>query len=198
MNPMDEFGRLVLSGYRTLGGGSHGTLQLSSRPDAGRGYTREKVRLDRLHAHEQRASATPRFVRPCMMSSAICRSGSGELPGRGGSADLGALGIVSAPPLGKLSELLEDVEGAAQARARSALLLGSPLHLSPHHGSTSDPARTVARRRVTGGDLAGARVQLEEALPLHDDAQPFELGRTLMVRGQVERRAKQKRAARRA
>jgi len=49
---------------------------------------------------------------------------------------------------------------------------------------------------AAGGDLAGARIQLEEALPLHDDAQPFELGRTLMVRGQVERRAKQKRAAR--
>ena len=31
---------------------------------------------------------------------------------------------------------------------------------------------------------------------MHNDAQPFELGRTLMVKGQVERRAKQKRAAR--
>ena len=31
---------------------------------------------------------------------------------------------------------------------------------------------------------------------MHDDAYPFELGRTLMVKGQVERRAKQKRAAR--
>ena len=47
------------------------------------------------------------------------------------------------------------------------------------------------------GDIAGARAELEEALLEHGDAQhPFELGRTLMVKGQVERRAKQKRVAR--
>ena len=47
------------------------------------------------------------------------------------------------------------------------------------------------------GDLDGARVELEAALGHHGDAQqPFELGRTLMAKGQVERRAKQKRAAR--
>ena len=47
------------------------------------------------------------------------------------------------------------------------------------------------------GDLDGARVELEAAIGQHGDAQqPFELGRTLMVKGQVERRAKQKRAAR--
>ncbi len=57
-------------------------------------------------------------------------------------------------------------------------------------------ARCRGLLMAAGGDLAGARVQLEEALLLHDDAQPFELGRTLMVKGQVERRAKQKRAAR--
>ena len=43
----------------------------------------------------------------------------------------------------------------------------------------------------------GARAELEGALTEHGDAQqPFELGRTLMVQGQVERRAKQKRVAR--
>jgi DNA-binding CsgD family transcriptional regulator len=57
-------------------------------------------------------------------------------------------------------------------------------------------ARCRGLLMAASGDLAGARVELEEALPLHDDAQPFELGRTLMVKGQVERRAKQKRAAR--
>ena len=47
------------------------------------------------------------------------------------------------------------------------------------------------------GDIVGARAELAEALPKHSDAQqPFELGRTLMVKGQVERRAKQKRVAR--
>jgi DNA-binding CsgD family transcriptional regulator len=47
------------------------------------------------------------------------------------------------------------------------------------------------------GDTAGAPAALEQALLEHgDEQQPFELGRTLMVKGQVERRAKQKRVAR--
>jgi DNA-binding CsgD family transcriptional regulator len=47
------------------------------------------------------------------------------------------------------------------------------------------------------GDIAGARAELEAALVEHGDTQqPFELGRILMVKGQVERRAKQKRVSR--
>jgi DNA-binding CsgD family transcriptional regulator len=47
------------------------------------------------------------------------------------------------------------------------------------------------------GDLSGARSALEQALVEHRRVpQPFELARTLLVKGEVERRAKQKRVAR--
>jgi len=47
------------------------------------------------------------------------------------------------------------------------------------------------------GDLSAARSALEQALVEHRRVpQPFELARTLLVKGEVERRAKQKRAAR--
>jgi DNA-binding CsgD family transcriptional regulator len=49
------------------------------------------------------------------------------------------------------------------------------------------------------GDLPAARSALEQALVAHGRVlQPFELARTLLVQGEVERRAKQKRAARSA
>jgi DNA-binding CsgD family transcriptional regulator len=51
--------------------------------------------------------------------------------------------------------------------------------------------------RGARGDVVGARRALDEALVEHRRVpQPFELARTLMVRGGTERRAKQKRAAR--
>jgi DNA-binding CsgD family transcriptional regulator len=47
------------------------------------------------------------------------------------------------------------------------------------------------------GDLAGASAAADEAVRVHDQVPlPFELGRTLLVRGTVERRAKRKREAR--
>jgi DNA-binding CsgD family transcriptional regulator len=47
------------------------------------------------------------------------------------------------------------------------------------------------------GDLAGASIAADEAVREHDRLPlPFELGRTLLVRGTVERRAKRKREAR--
>jgi DNA-binding CsgD family transcriptional regulator len=60
---------------------------------------------------------------------------------------------------------------------------------------------TAARGRgllcAARGDLPGARSLLEEALARHEEiSQPFERARTLLVKGEVERRAKQKRAAR--
>jgi tetratricopeptide (TPR) repeat protein len=49
------------------------------------------------------------------------------------------------------------------------------------------------------GDLPAARRALEQALVEHRRVpQPFDLARTLLVKGEVERRAKQKRAARSA
>ena len=60
---------------------------------------------------------------------------------------------------------------------------------------------TAARARgllaAARGDLPAARAALEQALLEHRRVpQPFELARTLLVKGEVERRAKQKRAAR--
>jgi DNA-binding CsgD family transcriptional regulator len=57
-------------------------------------------------------------------------------------------------------------------------------------------ARCRALLRAARGDTDGAAQALEEALGHHQQlAMPFELGRTLLVMGQVQRRAKRKRVA---
>ena len=57
-------------------------------------------------------------------------------------------------------------------------------------------ARCRGLLRAAHGDGEGAVQALEEALAHHQDlAMPFELGRTLLVMGQVQRRAKRKRIA---
>ena len=58
-------------------------------------------------------------------------------------------------------------------------------------------ARCRALVRAARGDLAGASAAADEAVRMHDGLPlPFELGRTILVRGTVERRAKRKREAR--
>jgi DNA-binding CsgD family transcriptional regulator len=58
-------------------------------------------------------------------------------------------------------------------------------------------ARCRALVFAARGDLAGASAAADEAVRVHDRLPlPFELGRTLLVRGAVERRAKRKREAR--
>jgi DNA-binding CsgD family transcriptional regulator len=58
-------------------------------------------------------------------------------------------------------------------------------------------ARCRALVLAARGDLAGASAAADEAVQEHDRLPlPFELGRTLLVRGAVERRAKRKREAR--
>jgi DNA-binding CsgD family transcriptional regulator len=58
-------------------------------------------------------------------------------------------------------------------------------------------ARCRALALAARGDLAGASAAADEAIREHDRLPlPFELGRTLLVRGAVERRAKRKREAR--
>jgi DNA-binding CsgD family transcriptional regulator len=58
-------------------------------------------------------------------------------------------------------------------------------------------ARCRALVLAARGDLAGASTAADEAVQQHDRVPlPFELGRTLLVRGTVERRAKRKREAR--
>src|SRR6266542_6497357 len=58
-------------------------------------------------------------------------------------------------------------------------------------------ARCRALVLAARGDLAGASAAADEAIREHDRLPlPFELGRTLLVKGAVERRAKRKREAR--
>jgi len=58
-------------------------------------------------------------------------------------------------------------------------------------------ARCRALVSAARGDLAAASAAADEAMRVHDHLPlPFELGRTLLVRGTVERRAKRKREAR--
>jgi ATP/maltotriose-dependent transcriptional regulator MalT len=60
-------------------------------------------------------------------------------------------------------------------------------------------ARCRARLVAIDGDFEGARSACDQALSEHARLpMPFELGRTLLVKGMIERRAKQKSAARRA
>lgn len=60
-------------------------------------------------------------------------------------------------------------------------------------------ARGRALVLAARGDLAGARTSLERALVEHERLpDPFELGRTLLAQGAIERRAKRKRPAREA
>jgi DNA-binding CsgD family transcriptional regulator len=58
-------------------------------------------------------------------------------------------------------------------------------------------ARCRALLLAARGDIAGASAAADEAVAMHDGLPlPFELGRTRLVRGTVERRAKRKREAR--
>jgi DNA-binding CsgD family transcriptional regulator len=87
--------------------------------------------------------------------------------------------------LGRTDEaaaLLERLEEQARSRDR------------PWARATS--LRCRALLLASAGDLEAARAALEDAVEEHLRVpQPLELGRTLMVRGEVERRSKQKRAA---
>lgn len=84
--------------------------------------------------------------------------------------------------------------GSAQTHLESLELRGAKL-------GTPWPACVVGRcqglLRAAQGDLDGAGEVLDRTLDQHNDLPyPFELGRTLLVKGQVHRRAKAKRAAR--
>jgi DNA-binding CsgD family transcriptional regulator len=81
-----------------------------------------------------------------------------------------------------------------------------PLQLLEERGRALDrvsalaaAARCRALLEAARGDFDAARVSLAEALAQHERlGQPFELGRTLLVRGSIERRAKRRAAAREA
>ena len=85
---------------------------------------------------------------------------------------------------------LDEAEGLLDRLERQGRTLDRPWAIA-----------TAARGRgmlsAARGDLSAARSALEQALVEHRRVpQPFELARTLLVKGEVERRAKQKRAAR--
>ncbi len=74
-----------------------------------------------------------------------------------------------------------------EARGR---LLGRPWALAA-------AARCRAHLAAVDGDLRGARAACEQALSHHERLpMPFELGRTLLVKGMIERRSRHKSAAR--
>jgi DNA-binding CsgD family transcriptional regulator len=76
--------------------------------------------------------------------------------------------------------------------------------LLEHHGRRHDRASALARAArcrallaAARGERAAAEAEIERALVNHARVQmPLELGRTLLAKGQIERRGKQKRAAR--
>ena len=73
---------------------------------------------------------------------------------------------------------------------------GRPTHRSWHEAIGARGRALVASAR---GDVDQARAQLDRALSAHERLpQPFELGRTLLVQGTIERRAKGRGAARAA
>ena len=73
---------------------------------------------------------------------------------------------------------------------------GRPTHRSWHEAVSARGRALVASAR---GDADEARAQLERALAAHERLpQPFELGRTLLAQGSIERRAKRRAEARSA
>ena len=91
--------------------------------------------------------------------------------------------VIGLGDLDRAEALLERLEGWGRVTGRAWTL--------------ATAARCRALLLAARGDTPGAVQALEEALGHHQHlAMPFELGRTLLVMGQVQRRAKHKRAAR--
>ncbi len=92
---------------------------------------------------------------------------------------------------------------AALGRLQTAERLLATLEAQTEHTSLPSCAVTRARSRalvaICRGDVTRAAEALSPALEAHESsAEPFELGRSLLVLGALERRAKQKRSAREA
>jgi DNA-binding CsgD family transcriptional regulator len=87
---------------------------------------------------------------------------------------------------------LDEAEALLERLERQGRTLDRPW-------ATATAGRGRGLLSAARGDLPAARWALEQALVEHRRVpQPFELARTLLVKGEVERRAKQKRAARSA
>jgi len=91
--------------------------------------------------------------------------------------------LVALGDLGHANALLQEHERKARTQNRPWAL--------------ATAARCRGLVAAAGGDLPEAIKALDQALGHHEDvSQPFDLGRTLLVAGEVNRRAKRKRAAR--
>ena len=103
------------------------------------------------------------------------------------------VGLYSANPC--VHDYVESCAGLGQLdRAEHANAL---LAASRHPWEVAMHARGQALIAATRGDTASAGVAIAQALEAHDRLQePFELGRTLLVKGTIERRAKQRAAGR--
>jgi DNA-binding NarL/FixJ family response regulator len=87
---------------------------------------------------------------------------------------------------------LGDVERAATIEAT----LDEAARIAPTPWVLAVGARSSALVAVARGDLAGAAASFDRAVVLHDDlAMPFERARTLLLKGQLHRRRKEKRHA---
>jgi len=108
-----------------------------------------------------------------------------------GAGELAVFGIAqnaidAAAQLGRLDDV-ERLAGWVEQRGRPS---GRAWH-------RAIAARGRALAAAGRGDAAAARDALAAALAAHDElGQPFELGRTLLVKGGIERRARQRAAAR--
>jgi DNA-binding CsgD family transcriptional regulator len=125
------------------------------------------------------AEAAHRWLEPAM--SLLIASGTAELSHHVAQNEIEAL--VSLGELGAADEVIEYVEAK-----------GKPLG-QPWHGAIA--ARGRALVTAAQGDMDQACTHAEAAVGHHERLrQPFELGRTLLVRGKVERRAKHRAVAR--
>jgi DNA-binding CsgD family transcriptional regulator len=91
--------------------------------------------------------------------------------------------VIGLGELARAGDLLDRFEEGAQTTGRAWAL--------------ATAARSRGLVRAAQGDTDGAATAFEQALAYHQHLpMPFELGRTVLARGQLQRRLKQKRAAR--
>jgi DNA-binding CsgD family transcriptional regulator len=87
--------------------------------------------------------------------------------------------------------------GDRERAVELAAVLDEHGRRTDHRWSTAVGARSRALIHASDGDVVGALQAIGEALAVHERlAMPYERGRTLLARGQIERRAKRRREAR--
>ena len=100
-----------------------------------------------------------------------------------------------------LSSAVEALVAAGDLERAEAALEQLEVHAHAIAVPSADAAAARCRAMVLlqHGDLAAARVAIQDALAAHADlGEPFEIARTYLTQGSIERRSKQKAAARAA